>query len=167
MGATEGLWSAARVARGAARAPRRLSGLAAREAGALLSGSAAWMARRVGEHVDLTALVAQVVDLDRLVAGVDLDAVARRLDIDAVARRLDVEAVVDRLDLVSIVESVIDEIDLPQIIRGSTGSMASDTLTGARLQGMSADEALTRIVNRLRARGRRVPAGDVPATVHP
>lgn len=120
----------------------------------------------VGKRVDLTPLVAQVVDLDSLVADLDVDAIARRLDVDAVAgrldvdavaRRLDIDAVTDRLDLVALVETVIAEIDLPAIIRDSTGSVASSTVRGVRMQSVSGDEAIARAVDRLRLRGRHRP----------
>ena len=133
----------------------------------------------VRRHVDLDALVSGV-DLDAAAARLDVDAVAGRLDVDAVAARLDVEAVVDRLDLTRIVrervdldglvagvdvdavaarldmvglaEDVIAAIDLPEIIRESSASVASDTVRGARMQGISADEAVGRAVDRLRHR---------------
>jgi hypothetical protein len=142
------LVAVAGVARRAATAPFMLPGAAVREARAALTGLGAWALHEIGEHVDLTELVTQVVDLDQIVAEVDVD------------------AVVDRLDLVTIVETVIADIDLPEIIRESTGSMASDTLTGVRMQGITADEAVARAVDRLRPHGRRVRT-DAPATVRP
>ena len=133
-------------------------------------------------RVDLDAAVARV-DLDAAVAGVDVDAVARRLDLesviaqldltrivrehvdldglvatvdlDAAAARLDVRAVVDRVDVVGIAEEVIAQVDLPEIIRDSTGSMASDTLREVRMQSISGDEAVNRAMERLRLRRRR------------
>jgi hypothetical protein len=101
----------------------------------------------VVNRIDLTALVQERVDLDAIVGGVDLDAVAARLD---------VEAIIKRLDLGAIAEEVIAAIDLPEIIRESTGSMASETVRGARMQGIAADEAVGRAVDRLLLRrGRR------------
>jgi hypothetical protein len=90
--------------------------------------------RVVGEllkHADLTQNVIRYVDLDRVVASVDLDAAAANID------------------LASLAEQVIDDVDLPEIIRESTGSMASDTVRGARMQSIAADEAVSRAVRRL------------------
>ena len=53
--------------------------------------------------------------------GVDLDAAVEGVDIDAIAGRLDIDAVIDRIDVVAMVEEVIAAIDLPAIIRDSTG----------------------------------------------
>lgn len=98
-------------------------------------------------RLDLTEIVRRQLDLDRLVAVVDLDAAASRLDVDAV---------VQRIDLVSLAREVIAEIDLPEIIRESTGAMASESLLGVRMQSISGDDAVGRGIERLRLRwGRR------------
>lgn len=133
----------------------------------------------VRRYVDLDGLVASV-DLDAVARRLDVEAVIARVDLDAVAARLDVEAVLDRLDLTgtvltrvdlgavvehvlaqmdlpALVEGVLDEIDLPEIIRESTGTMASETVRGVRMQGVSADEAVTRVVDRLFLRHRPEP----------
>jgi hypothetical protein len=135
----------------------------------------------VAERVDIDELVARV-DLERVVARVDVDAIVDRLDLneiasridveaviagvdlDAIAQRLDVEAVIDRIDLAGIARSVIDEIDLPEIIRESTGSMASETVRGVRIQGIEADAAVSRAVDRvlLRRRSRETDAPGEP-----
>ena len=103
-------------------------------------------------RLDLTGIVRERVDLDYLVGTVDLDAAAAHLDVDAVARRLDLDAVIDRIDLAGLAQEVIAEVDLPEIIRESTGSVASDTVRGVRMQSISADDALGRAVDRLRFR---------------
>jgi hypothetical protein len=132
----------------------------------------------VVRYVDLDQVV-RAVDLDAAAARLDVEAVVDRVDVDAVAHRLDLDAVIDRLDLTSIVlehvdleaiiarildrldlvgltEEVIDAVDLPEIIRESTGSMASDTVRTARMQGIAADEAIARAMDRLLLRhGRR------------
>jgi hypothetical protein len=136
-------------------------------------------------RADLTARVMQYVDLDRVVAGVDLDAAADRIDVDAVARRvdldlaasridvdavasrLDLDAVVHRLDLAGIAEEVVAAIDLPEIIRQSSGSIASDTMRGARMQGIAADEAVSRIRHRLWTRRGGGVAGEGTDDAHP
>ncbi len=73
-------------------------------------------------------------------------------------------AVLERIDLARLAEGVIAEVDLPDIIRQSTGSVASDTVRGVRLQGISGDEAVGRAVGRLRVRfGRKPSRAGVPA----
>lgn len=132
------------------------------------------------DGVDLGTVVAAAIDrtdLDALTATViehaDLDAAAARLDVDAVVARLDltrivldrvdldavVHAVLAHVDLVGLAGKVIDGVDLPEIIRESTGSMASDTVRSARMQGIRADEAVERAVGRLLLRRRRDHVG--------
>jgi hypothetical protein len=115
------------------------------------------------DQLDLTALVKDRVDIDEIVRCVDLDAVVERLDLDAVAARLDVnaiaarldvEAIIDRLDLAGLAQTVIDEIDLPEIIRRSTGVVASETVRGVRMQGIEADRAIAGFVDRVLGRRR-------------
>ena len=94
---------------------------------------------QVVQRVDITGIVEQYVDIDRIAGG---------------------------MDLVSLTNEVIAEVDLPEIIRGSTGSVASETLRGVRMQSISGDDAVTRIVDRFRLRHRvQVPAAPpVPGT---
>lgn len=101
----------------------------------------------IASRLDIEALLAQI-DLDRLVARLDLNAAATALDIDAVAGRLDLDALISRIDLVGLVEGVIAAIDLPAIIRESSGSVASQTVQSARMTGISGDEAVSRALDR-------------------
>jgi hypothetical protein len=116
-------------------------------------------------RVDLDAVVGRL-DLDRIVRErVDLDGIVATVDLDAVAARIDLDAVIERIDLVGLAEDVIAEVDLPEIIRESTGSMASETVRGVRMQGITADEAVGRAVDRFRLRRNRRPPPVVPGTV--
>jgi hypothetical protein len=99
------------------------------------------------ERVDLRAVISSI-DIDEIVGRVDVTAIVDGLDIDAVAARVDVQKIVDRLDLVAIAEGVIDALDLPAIIRGSTETMAAETVDGVRVQSMHADRFVARVVDR-------------------
>ena len=107
-------------------------------------------------RVDLDAIVSQV-DIDAIAKRIDVDAIVEKLDIDAIVDRVDIDAIVRRLDLVSLAEEIVNGIDLPEIIRESTGSMASDVVRDVRMQSIDADVAIARIVDRLirRRRARR------------
>ena len=124
----------------------------------------------VRRHVDLNGLVADI-DVDAVAARLDVDAVAARLDIDSVAGRLDVDSVAARLDLASLVsavlavvdlvavaQEVIDAVNLPDIIRDSSGALTSDTVRGTRMRSAAADQALGRVRDRFlpRREGTRV-----------
>lgn len=112
---------------------------------------------RIIDEVDLNGVVSRVdlnpivdrVDIDAIVARLDLDSIVARVDIDAVAARLDIDAVIDRIDLAALAREVIDEIDLPEIIRESTGIMTSEAVLGVRMQGIRADDGVNRVVDKL------------------
>jgi hypothetical protein len=57
-----------------------------------------------------------------------------------------------RVDLAGIVRDVLGDLDLPEIIRESTGSMASESLRGLRMQGIEGDDAIARGLKRLLGR---------------
>jgi hypothetical protein len=106
------------------------------------------IAAAVLEAVDLDAVVGRV-DLDAIVDRLDLDRIAGRIDVDAIAARIDVDAVVAKVDLAGLTEQVLDEVDLGELIRESSGTMATETVDALRVQGMRADRVLSRVVDRL------------------
>jgi hypothetical protein len=65
------------------------------------------------------------------------------------------QIVMQQVDLLGVAEYVVDGIDLPEIIRDSTGSVASEAVVGLRLQGVDADVAVGRVVDRILRRGRQ------------
>jgi hypothetical protein len=128
-------------------------------------------------RVDVDAIVAQV-DIDAIAKRIDVDAIVGKLDIDAIVDRIDIDAIIRRLDLVSLAEEIVNGIDLPEIIRESTGSMASEVVRDVRMQSIDADVAIARIVDRLirRRRARRTEilgksdssgGGDLPEQTDP
>lgn len=113
---------------------------------------------RILDRVDLDELAARL-DLDRVIERADLDRVIDRLDLDRAAARLDLDPILERADVVGLARYVIDAIDLPALIRSSTGSMTSEVVRGVRAQGADADEAVQRVVDRLLRR--RSPRNDL------
>jgi hypothetical protein len=120
---------------------------------------------RIIDRIDVDAVVARAdleavlgrVDVDGVVARVDLERIIDRIDVDAVVGRADLDAVVAKLDLIALAEYVVEGIDLPGIIRSSTGSMASEGLREVRRQGIGADERVAHVVDRLLHRPERAP----------
>jgi hypothetical protein len=109
----------------------------------------------IADRIDLGAIIARI-DPNEIADRIDLRAVIARIDVDAIVATVNLDAVVDRIDVLGIAEHVINEIDLPEIIRDSTGSMASQVVRGARMQSIDADEAVSRLVDRVL---RRQPSG--------
>jgi hypothetical protein len=117
------------------------------------------------DHLDLTELVLERVDLDAIVAKVDLEAVVARIDVNEIAKGIDVEAIVERIDLVGLSRYVIDELDLLELIRQSTETMAVEAAEGVRGQSLNADRYVSALVDRVlrRTRGRDDGSPDPPS----
>lgn len=116
-------------------------------------------------RLDLNELAARL-DIDGIVAQVDLQAIVDRLDIaaivakvdpDPVVARVDFDAAMSHLDLIGTAQRVVDGIDLPGIIRESTGSLATEAVTGVRVQGQAADDAVSHLVSRVLRRKALAP----------
>jgi hypothetical protein len=86
----------------------------------------------VFNRIDLTQLVIERVDVNRIIQ-----------------ERVDVDGVIKRADVAGVARDVLDQIDLPEIIRDSSGTMAAETVESLRLRGMDADRSLSRLVDRV------------------
>jgi hypothetical protein len=144
-------------------------------------------ARTASELVAMTPLKQWMIDLDHRwerervdAAGAaqrffngTMDAVLDRLDptqividrIDInriVAERVNLNAIVARIDVVALAREVVRELDVPEIIRDSSSTMATETVEGIRTRGMEADRSISGFIDRLlqRRSGRDVGSGD-------
>jgi hypothetical protein len=117
-------------------------------------------------RVDLNQIAARI-DLDEIVDRVDIDAIAARIDLDAIVARLDIDAILARVDLPALTEQVIDEVDLGEIIRESSSTMASETVDALRVQGMRVDGLVSRIVDRILLREGQRQTGPLPDEPRP
>jgi hypothetical protein len=106
------------------------------------------------DRIDLTQIAIDRIDVDRIVDTIDLDAIVERVDLDAVIRRV---------DLAGIATEVIGEIDLPELIRESTGAVTSETVRTVRLGSAELDRLLGRVVDRLLNRKRAEEGNSDPA----
>jgi hypothetical protein len=62
---------------------------------------------------------------------------------------VDVQAIIDQVDLPTMTKQVMDEVDIGEIIRESTGSITGETVDAIRYQGMNADRLVSRVVDRV------------------
>jgi hypothetical protein len=120
----------------------------------------------IAKRIDVDAIVDRV-DIDAIAKRIDLDAIMERVDINAIVSRVDVDAIVRRLDLVDLADEIVNGIDLPEIIRQSSGAMASDAVLDARMQSIDADVAIARLIDRIlrRRRARRTDAPGEPESL--
>lgn len=118
----------------------------------------------IASGLDVDAVVARV-DMDAIVRRIDVDGIAVGLDVDSVVARVDMDAILRRIDIIGIAREVVDGIDLPEIIRQSTGALTSDSVRTIRTEAMHADDVLSGVVDRVLRRTRSRPrpdAGTVP-----
>jgi hypothetical protein len=112
---------------------------------------------RVLDRVDVDDVVAKVdldravdrVDIARVLDRVDVDDVVAKVDLDRAVDRVDVDRVIARTDIAGLARYIVDVIDLPGLVRASTGSVTSEVVRGVRDQGADADRAVERVVDRL------------------
>jgi hypothetical protein len=133
------------------------------------------LADAVLDEIDMDAVVARVdldaiidrIDVDAIAARIDLDAIAARIDLDAIVARVDIDAVLARVDLPELTEQVIEEVDLGEIIRESSSTMASETVDALRVQGMRVDGLVSRVVDRILLREGARQTGPPPQELRP
>lgn len=106
------------------------------------------------DRIDINKIVLEQVDLN-LIINRALDTlnltqlVIDRVDVNAIVAEADIDAVIDRVPIIPLANYVIDEIDLPQIIRDSTSGIAGDAMNTARRQSAGADQLVSRIADRI------------------
>lgn len=121
---------------------------------------------QIAARIDVAEIVDRV-DVDAIAERIDLDAIAGRIDLDAIVARVDIDAILARVDLPGLTEQVIDEVDLGEIIRESTSTMASETVDALRVQGMRVDGLVSRIVDRILLREGQRQTGPLPEELRP
>lgn len=111
----------------------------------------------------IDAVISRIDLTDVVLARVDLRAIVIRaldeLDLTAiVVDRVDLDVIINQIPIVEIADYVINEIDLPELIRESTGGVADSALNVARMQAADADAGISDVVNRIlfRSRSRKV-----------
>lgn len=107
---------------------------------------------RVLNRVDIDEVLGRT-NIDAIIARVDLNNIATRIDVDPIIQRTNIDAVIARVDVLTIAAEIIDGIDLPRIIRQSTGALSSDAVKGIRSQSRTADDAVATFVGRLFGKG--------------
>jgi hypothetical protein len=100
---------------------------------------------------ELTPLVdrSMPVVAEAVMDRIDVNQLVAKVDMNAIIARLDMNAIIARVDLGSVSRQVIDEVDLPEIIRESSGAITSESVLGMRMQSIEADERLNRVVDKI------------------
>jgi hypothetical protein len=112
---------------------------AQRAVNAALDAAVPVIATAIVDRIDLKPIV------ERAISELNLtNIVLQNVDVDAIVASADLDPILDRLPLADLAEYVVNQIDLPAIIRSSTGGIAVDALSNARVGAMAADQMLAR-----------------------
>lgn len=111
-------------------------------------------------RVDLDSVLSRI-DLNEVASRIDLDAILVRVEPDAVVARVDIDAVLERLDLAALAREVLDAIDLPDVMRQSSGAVSSQAARVVRAEGMQADAQVARFIDRVLHRQVPPPRGEL------
>ncbi len=125
--------------------------------------TATWLAERPGTIRSFTSLsetitpsaagvIEDVVDVEAILVGALQQVDLERLLNDLLAQVDLTGLVLTHVDVVALADAVIQGVDLPRIIRESSGSVATETADTMRLQAMQADRAVSGLVDRLMRR---------------
>lgn len=88
--------------------------------------------------------------VNAVVSRVNLtEIVVQHVDINAIVARADINPILDRVPMTEIADYVIEEIDLPSLVRESTGGVADDILGLLRFQAIETDNFITGIVDKV------------------
>lgn len=100
----------------------------------------------------LNALLDAVVPVavNAVVSRVNLtEIVVQNVDINTIVARADINPILDRIPMTEIADYVIEEIDLPTLVRESTGGVADDILGILRFQAIETDNFITSVVDKV------------------
>lgn len=90
------------------------------------------------------------VAVNAVVSRINLtEIVVHHVDINAIVAKADINPILDRIPMTEIADYVIDEIDLPALVRESTGGVADDILGLLRFQAVETDNFITGVVDRV------------------
>lgn len=109
---------------------------------------------RAAINASLDAVVPPTVNA--IISRVDLtELVVKNVDIDALVARASIDPILDRIPMTEIADYVIEEIDLPVLVRQSTGGVADDLLSLVRFQAIETDNFVSGLVDRVMLRRKR------------
>ena len=87
---------------------------------------------------------------EAIITRVDLtEVVLNNVDVNAIVAQTQLDPIIERIPMTEIADYVIEEIDLPTLVRESTGGVADDILGLLRFQALETDNFLNTLVDRV------------------
>jgi hypothetical protein len=106
------------------------------------------------------------VAVNAIVSRIDINEIVKEhVDVNEIVAQADITPILDRVPMTEIADYVIEEIDLPSLVRESTGGVADGLLGTLRFQAIQTDNLVSQIVDRILFRGeKRAKAREVSVT---
>lgn len=94
--------------------------------------------------------------VNAVVSRIDINAIVKEhVNVNEIVAQADITPILDRVPMAEIADYVIEEIDLPSLVRESTGGVADGLLGTLRFQAIQTDNFVSDIVDRILFRGRK------------
>jgi len=96
------------------------------------------------------------VAVNAIVSRIDINEIVKEhVDVNEIVAQADITPILDRIPMTEIADYVIEEIDLPSLVRESTGGVADGLLGTLRFQAIQTDNFVSHIVDRILFRKER------------
>lgn len=90
------------------------------------------------------------IAVNAVVSRIDINEIVKEhVDVNEIVAQADITPILDRVPMTEIADYVIEEIDLPSLVRESTGGVADGLLGTLRFQAIQTDNFVSQIVDRI------------------
>jgi hypothetical protein len=90
------------------------------------------------------------IAVNAVVSRIDINEIVKEyVDVNEIVAQADITPILDRVPMTEIADYVIEEIDLPSLVRESTGGVADGLLGTLRFQAIQTDNFVSHIVDRI------------------
>ncbi len=90
------------------------------------------------------------IAVNAVVSRIDINEIVKNhIDVNEIVAQADLTPILDRVPMTEIADYVIEEIDLPSLVRESTGGVANGLLSALRFQAIQTDNFVSKIVDRI------------------
>jgi hypothetical protein len=90
------------------------------------------------------------VAVNAVVSRININEIVKvHVDVNEIVAQADITSILDRIPMTEIADYVIEEIDLPSLVRESTGGVADGLLGTLRFQAIQTDNFVSEIVDRV------------------
>ncbi len=90
------------------------------------------------------------IAVNAVISRIDINEIVKEhVDVNEIVAQADITPILDRVPMAEIADYVIEEIDLPSLVRESTGGVADGLLGTLRFQAIQTDNFVSLIIDRI------------------